>query len=30
MTGLAEVVIGDPQRAGQAVADPWGTPFRFV
>lgn len=30
MTGLAEVVIRDADRAGQAIADPWGTPFRFV
>lgn len=28
--GLAEVVIHDPRRAGETVADPWGTPFRFV
>ncbi|VDS06894.1 Catechol-2,3-dioxygenase [Paracoccus haematequi] len=30
MAGLAEVVIGDPRRAGQAITDPWGTRFRFV
>ena len=30
MTGLAEVVISDPDRAGQVLTDPWGTPFRFV
>lgn len=30
MTGLAEVAIADPARAGNAIADPWGTPFRFV
>lgn len=29
-TGLAEVAVEDPGRAGQAVADPWGTRFRFV
>ncbi|MCZ0960059.1 VOC family protein [Paracoccus benzoatiresistens] len=30
MAGLAEVVIADPRRAGQAIGDPWGTRFRFV
>ncbi|MTE00204.1 VOC family protein [Paracoccus sp. YIM 132242] len=30
MAGLAEIVIGDPGRAGQAISDPWGTRFRFV
>lgn len=30
MTGLAEVAIKDPARAGQAIADPWGTRFSFV
>ncbi|WP_374299592.1 VOC family protein [Paracoccus sp. (in: a-proteobacteria)] len=29
-TGLAEIVINDPLRAGQSVADPWGTLFRFA
>ena len=29
MAGLAEVVIRDPARAGQAIDDPWGTRFRF-
>lgn len=30
MMGLAEIVIQDPDRAGQAIADPWGTRFRFL
>lgn len=30
MAGLAEVVIQDPHRAGEAITDPWGTRFRFV
>lgn len=30
MTGLAEVIIHDPSRAGQTITDPWGTPFRFL
>ena len=30
MAGLAEVAVHDPARAGQQIADPWGTPFRFV
>lgn len=30
MTGLAEVVIADPDRANQTMADPWGTRFRFI
>lgn len=30
MTGLAEVIIADPDRATQTMADPWGTQFRFV
>ncbi|MCF3973235.1 VOC family protein [Paracoccus salsus] len=29
-TGLAEVVVRDPGRTGSAIADPWGTQFRFV
>ena len=30
MTGLAEVVIAHPGRAGETVADPWRTRFRFT
>lgn len=30
MTGLAEVIVHDPSRAGTATTDPWGTAFRFV
>lgn len=30
MTGLAEVVIADPARAGRTMTDPWGTRFRVV
>ncbi|TBN42532.1 VOC family protein [Paracoccus subflavus] len=30
MTGLAEIVIADPDHAGKTIADPWGTRFRFV
>ncbi|WP_295046325.1 VOC family protein [uncultured Paracoccus sp.] len=30
MAGLAAVTIQDPARSGQAMADPWGTEFRFV
>ena len=30
MTGLAEVVIRDPGRAGETITDPWGTALRFV
>jgi catechol 2,3-dioxygenase len=30
MTGLAEVVLADPGRAGATLTDPWGTDFRFV
>ncbi|WEF24913.1 VOC family protein [Paracoccus sp. S3-43] len=29
-TGLAEIAIRDPARAGRTIADPWGTPFRFL
>ncbi|WP_243698636.1 VOC family protein [Paracoccus alkanivorans] len=30
MTGLAEVVVNDPARAGEIITDPWGTRFRMV
>lgn len=30
MTGLAEIVVSDPDRAGGETGDPWGTRFRFV
>lgn len=29
-TGLAEIAVDDPGRSGTTMADPWGTPFRFV
>ncbi|RNF33652.1 VOC family protein [Paracoccus methylarcula] len=30
MTGLTELVVNDPERAGETVTDPWGTLFRMV
>lgn len=30
MTGLAELVVQDADRAGTAISDPWGTRYRFV
>ncbi|SNR34728.1 VOC family protein [Paracoccus sediminis] len=29
-TGLAEIAVNDPGRSDTTMADPWGTPFRFV
>lgn len=30
MAGLAEIVLNDPQQAGQEVLDPWGIRFRMI
>lgn len=30
MTGLAEIVLKDADRAGDTISDPWGNSFRFV
>lgn len=30
MTGLAEIVLNDPEKSGETITDPWGTMFRMV